>query len=117
MTPSTPSESAILEALAWADQPLDRCIEKDLPALKAFHVLAQAYRAAIAERDADRRALERSQACDQKHLDYAKEMKSRAELAEAALAQQKEWTLREVEIVERLKKSRDAAEVKTEEKP
>ena len=30
----------VLEAMKWADQPLDRCIEKDLPALKAFHVLA-----------------------------------------------------------------------------
>ena len=28
------------EAYKWAEQPLDRCVDQDLPALKAFHVLA-----------------------------------------------------------------------------
>ena len=49
MTPAKSTEAAILEALAWADQPLDRCIERDLPALKAFHVLAAAYRSVAAD--------------------------------------------------------------------
>ena len=35
-------------ALKWADQPLDRVIDRDLPALKAIHTLAQALREATA---------------------------------------------------------------------
>jgi hypothetical protein len=40
ITDKQPTLEEVAEALKWAEQPLDRCIEKDLPALKAFKVLA-----------------------------------------------------------------------------
>lgn len=107
----TPTESQKREALAWLSEPGpyhpaydERCRETALSMLRlADSELAEARRvngqmaecleardaalsALRAENDANLRALERSKACDEEHLKYAKLMVARAEAAEAKLA-------------------------------